>query len=124
VSSASRQIKQGHGWRLGWDPNAPQFAGLVGSDRWSLELTQTELEVFCRLALELANTMATMAAEMMPEERLSCEIDAPEIWLEAEGFPYSYELHLIVQDQRGGEGYWDAEAVPELLQAIRQLGVL
>ncbi|MGB3613729.1 MAG: DUF1818 family protein [Elainellaceae cyanobacterium] len=116
-------MKQGSGWRLGWDPEASKFSGLVGSDRWSLELTQAELEAFCRLALELAETMTAMAAEVMPEERLCCEIASPEVWLEAEGFPHSYELHLILQEQRGGEGYWDAAAVPELLQAVRQLGV-
>ncbi|MGF1537374.1 MAG: DUF1818 family protein [Elainellaceae cyanobacterium] len=118
-----RYLKQGDGWRLGWDPDAPVFTGLVGSDRWSLELTQKELADFCRLAPELASTMASMAAELMPEERLCCELESEQVWLEAEGFAHRYELHLIVRTGRRGEGYWPPEAVPELVAAAQMLGL-
>ncbi len=116
-------LKQGSGWRLGWNPDAPVFTGLVGSDRWSLELTQAELEDFCRLALQLSETMAAMVSELMPEERLCCEAESERVWLEAEGFAHCYDLHLIVQEGRGGEGYWRAEAVPDLITAAQTLGV-
>ncbi|MGF1515369.1 MAG: DUF1818 family protein [Elainellaceae cyanobacterium] len=116
-------MTQGEGWRLGWDPDASVFTGLVGSDRWSLELTQPELEDFCRLLLELAETMKAMAADLMPEERLCCEVESKQVWLEAEGFAHSYELHLILQEGRRGEGYWSAAAVAELILAVQTLGL-
>lgn len=99
------------------------YQGLIGSDRWSLELTRPEMVAFCRLALQLADTMAAMAAELMPEERLCCELEAEGLWLEAEGFAEAYELHVIVQQGRQGEGFWSTAAVPDLLLAVRSLGL-
>ncbi len=32
----SRIIKSGPGWRVGWDFNANEFKGLVGTDDWAL----------------------------------------------------------------------------------------
>jgi len=34
------------GWRIGWNPNAAEFKGLVGTDDWAIELTETELNDF------------------------------------------------------------------------------
>jgi hypothetical protein len=55
------------------------FAGLVGTENWAVELTAAELEDFGRLLLELAATMANMQAELMSEERISCEAESD--WL-------------------------------------------
>jgi len=38
-----RVIKSGLGWRVGWNPNAVEFKGLVGGDDWAIELTEAEL---------------------------------------------------------------------------------
>ncbi len=118
---SDRLLKRGEGWRLGWQPSAPHYQGLVGGDRWAAELTAAELQDFCRLSQELAETMAAMAAELMDEERLACTAASDRLWLEAEGFPSAYDLHLIVQGDRQVEGSWPAAAVPELLQAARML---
>ncbi|MFM7427323.1 MAG: DUF1818 family protein [Elainella sp.] len=117
-----RQVKSGAGWRLGWNPEAP-FQGLVGSETWAVELTEAELEDFCRLALQLAATMQTMQAELMDQERISCEAETDLVWLEAEGFPQSYGLRLMLLTDRRAEGEWAAAAVPELLQAVQVLKV-
>ncbi|MFN7525391.1 MAG: DUF1818 family protein, partial [Aphanizomenon sp.] len=29
-------IKSGTGWRIGWNPNAPEFKGLVGTQDWAI----------------------------------------------------------------------------------------
>ena len=119
----ARQLKSGTGWRLGWDEDAIAFQGLVGGDEWAIELTAVELEDFCRLAAQLAAALRQMSQELMDEERISCEVESELLWLEAEGYPYSYDLRLIVLTGRRGEGFWNAFAVSELLQAAQILKV-
>jgi len=116
-------IKSGVGWRIGWDADAPIFVGLVGSDDWSLELTAAELNDFCRLVPQLAEAIAQISHELMDEEAIGCEVESSLLWLEAQGFPDAYKLHLILLSGRGGEGYWSAAAVPELVRAVPLLKV-
>jgi hypothetical protein len=115
----NRQLQEGTGWRLGWDFDAIAYQGLVGGSDWACELTAAELDDFCRLLLQLADTMAAMAAELMPEERLCCEAESDRLWLEVEGFPQSYGLRLILNQGRGTEGAWPATAVSGLVGAAR-----
>jgi hypothetical protein len=119
----ARQLKQGPGWRVGWDVDAPEFKGLIGGDDWALELTQPELDDFCHLVVQLSQTMTHMALELMDEERISCEAESDLLWLEAEGYPHAYSLRVLVLTGRRGEGFWPAQAVPELVQAAQMLKV-
>ncbi|MEM7648510.1 MAG: DUF1818 family protein, partial [Cyanobacteria bacterium P01_A01_bin.70] len=82
-----RHLKEGPGWRLGYDPDADIFRGLVGGDLWAVEMTQPEFADFCRLSLQLTETLQVMASELMAEERITCEQETTHIWLEVEGFP-------------------------------------
>ncbi|MEM9215868.1 MAG: DUF1818 family protein [Cyanobacteria bacterium P01_F01_bin.150] len=115
----AKRIQQGDGWRLGVNPDASDYTGLVGTDAWSVELTSIELKDFCRLALQLADTMKAIASELMDEERISCEAESESLWLEAEGFPETYSLRLMLLTGRRVEGEWASSAVPGLLGAIR-----
>lgn len=108
---------------MGWDATAPVYKALVGSDTWSLELTEAEWQDFSRLLTQLATSMAQMQAELMDEEAIACEMETERVWLEAEGFPTAYRVHLIVLTERRGEGMWQTEAVAELLQAVQQIQV-
>jgi hypothetical protein len=119
----ARQLKSGKGWRLGWNPDAEMFQGLVGTDDWAVELTEAELTDFCRLALQLAETMQAMQLELMEEERISCEAESDLVWLEAEGFPHAYRLRLILLTGRRTEAEWQETAVPGLFQAVQTLQV-
>jgi hypothetical protein len=116
-----RFIKSGPGWRLGWDSNGGEFQGLVGSDTWSLELSATELQDFCRLVAQLAATMAQMQSELMDEEAIAIEAETDRLWLEATGYPHAYRLHLILHTGRRGEGYWEAGAIVDLVQATQSI---
>ena len=116
-------LKSGTGWRLGWNPIAETFKGLVGTDDWSLELTEAEFQDFCRLVRQLAQTMEQMSQELMAEEAIACEAETDRLWVEAEGFPQSYSLHLILLTGRRGEGYWAAAAVPELVATLVNVSV-
>lgn len=119
----ARQSKEGPGWRISWDESAPEFQGLLGGDQWALELTAAEFNDFCRLAQQIAATMVTMAAELMDDERLTCELETEHIWVESDGYPHAYSLRFILLTGRRGEGGWPVAAIPELLQAIAYLKV-
>jgi len=119
----ARQRKQGEGWQIGWDPDASLYQGLIGTESWAIELTAAELEDFCRLALQLADTLAHMAEELMDEERIACEAESARLWMEAEGYPHAYNLRIILLQGRRAEGAWSSDAVPGLLQAIQTFQV-
>jgi Domain of unknown function (DUF1818) len=118
-----RLVKSGAGWRLGWHGSARDFKGLVGTADWSLELTEPEFHDFCRLLQQLTETMSQMATELMDEERIACEAESELLWLEVEGFPHAYSLHLILLTGRRAEGHWPADAVTGLFQATQGLDV-
>ena len=116
-------LKEGAGWRLGWDEERDTFKALVGGEYWALELTQNEFEDLRRLVQQLAQTMATLATELMPDERITCEQETPHLWIEAEGFHHSYGLRFILLNGRGGEGAWPATVVPEILDGLASINV-
>ncbi|MFM2431169.1 MAG: hypothetical protein RLZZ511_2382 [Cyanobacteriota bacterium] len=117
----TRILKTGSGWRFGWDPEAIEFRGLIGADDWSIELTQAELDDFCRLVGQLAETMQSMQAALMAEEALTLEAESEWLWLEAEGMPSAYGLRVILLTGRRAEGAWLVAAVPGLLGAVRSM---
>ncbi len=118
-----RLIKSGPGWRLGWNSQASDYHGLVGGDDWAIELTEAELDDFCRLLGQLAQTMSQMASELMDEEKIACEAESDLLWMEVEGYPHAYTLRFILNTGRRCEGSWLTEAVPGLLQAAQSLKV-
>ena len=111
-------LKEGQGWRLGWNPDAIVFKGLVGGDGWALELTTAEFEDFCRLVLQLVDTLQAMAEELMDEERIACEQETDRIWVEVEGYPKAYSLRFMLLTGRQAEGHWPATVTPEFVQVI------
>ncbi|MEL6160117.1 MAG: DUF1818 family protein [Cyanobacteria bacterium J06623_5] len=115
-----RKLLSGQGWRLGWDPEAEQFCGLLGGECWAVELTAVELRDFCNAAQSLGRTMAAMSEQLMAEERLTCEQETETVWLEAEGLPSQYSLRFILLTGRRGEGEWPATALPGLLEAAEK----
>ncbi|MHC5757443.1 DUF1818 family protein [Nostoc sp.] len=118
-----RVVKSGFGWRIGWSPDASEFKGLVGTDDWAIELTEAELNDFCRLLAQLADSMKQLATELMEEEKIACEAESDLLWMEVEGYPHAYSLRFILNTGRGVEGKWDTSAVPNLLQATGMLKV-
>lgn len=119
----TRHIKQGKGWRIGWDATATQFPGLVGAENWAIELTEPELDDFCCLVGQLAETIHQIGRELVAEEKICCEIESDRLWLEAEGYAQSYSLRLIVLAGRRCEGAWEAIATADLIQAAQTLKV-
>ena len=118
-----RLVKSGAGWRIGWNPKAAEYKGLVGGDDWAIELTEAELNDFCRLLTQLAATMSHMVNELMDEEKIDIEAESDLIWLQVEGYPQEYNLHAIVNTGRRCECSWPAAVVPHLVQAVQTLNV-
>ena len=118
-----RLLKSGDGWRLGWNPEAKEYKGLVGTDAWAIELSEAELNDFCRLLEQLSQTMDQMAEELMDEEKITCEAESELLWLEVEGYPHAYSLRLILNKGRRCEGSWTETAVPGLIAAAQMLKV-
>ncbi len=119
-----RVLKTGTGWRIGWNPQeTAEFKGLVGTDDWAIELTEAELHDFCRLSVQLAETMSQLNSELMDEEKISCEAESNLLWLEVEGYAHSYNLRFILLSGRCAEGSWDEIAVKSLVQAVQTLQV-
>lgn len=115
-----RHQKSGQGWRIGWNPSAEEFCGLIAGQGWAVELTAPEFADFCRCARQLDETMSAMAAELMDEETITCEQETSTIWLETAGFPSAYSLRFILLSGRRAEGEWPAEVVGELISALAE----
>lgn len=116
-----RFVKEGQGWRLGWNAAAPHYKGLLAGQSWAIELTEAEFQLFRRLAIDIKATMGAIAAELMDGERVTCEAEADCLWLEAEGFPSAYCLRFILISGRSCEGSWDAIAAQAITQQIAHL---
>ncbi|BBA78748.1 hypothetical protein RGRSB_0123 [cyanobacterium endosymbiont of Rhopalodia gibberula] len=114
-----RILKKGAGWRIGWNPNAVSYQGLIGGKDWAIELTETEFKDFCRLFKQLAETMEMMSQELMDAEKIACEAESDLLWLEVEGYPHAYSLRLILNQGRCCEGNWSEEMVRELFQVVK-----
>ena len=113
-------LKSGAGWRIGWNP-ANTHPGLVGSDDWAFELTAAEFADFDRLLKQLVDSMRSIQAELMDDEKIACEAESDLIWMQVEGTASEYSLRLILTTGRSCEGNWSAEAVPHLIAATNSL---
>ncbi|WGT67653.1 DUF1818 family protein [cyanobacterium endosymbiont of Epithemia clementina EcSB] len=120
---SDRILKKGTGWRIGWNPNAVAYQGLIGGKDWAIELTKAEFKDFCRLFKKLAETMEIMSQELMDAERIACEAESDSLWLEVEGYPHAYSLRLILNQGRCCEGNWSEEIVRELFQAVNMFEI-
>jgi hypothetical protein len=116
-------IKNGVGWRIGWNPDAAKYQGLVGTDDWAMELTAAELNDFSRLLDQLIATMGQMESELMAEERIAIDAETQLLWMEVEGYPHAYTLRSILNSDRRCEGSWQVGVATELAAALQTLKV-
>ena len=119
-----RSIESGVGWRIGWHPQGDKYQGLIGTDEWAFELSLAELTDFVRLLNQLADTMEQMAAELMEEEKISCEAETAILWMEVSGYPSNYSLRIILNSDRRCEGNWSEGVVPEMIEALNSFDII
>lgn len=118
-----RVIKSGKGWRIGWNPEAENYQGLVAGEGWAIELTEAELKDFSHLLEQLSQTIIKISEELMVEERITCEAESELLWMEVEGYAHTYSLRFILNTGRCCEGSWPENVVQELLRAISNWSV-
>ncbi len=116
-------LKNGKGWRVGWKKNAPVYKGLIGADDWAMELTQSEMQDFLRLLLQINQTITDINQHLMEQETIACEVESELMWLSAEGYPDNYSLRIILSQHRGCEGTWPEHVVDSLILATQSLDV-
>ncbi|MDJ1185889.1 DUF1818 family protein [Roseofilum casamattae] len=115
-------IREGNGWRVGWRPDAREYPALLAGADWAIELTNAELEEFCRLLQQLVDSLQHIAPELMDAEKITCEAEGSLIWMEVEGFPHFFSLHFILNTGRRMEGSWPDSVTPEVINALNLLG--
>jgi len=116
-----RRLLRGDGWRIGFRSDVDIYKGLVGADSWAIELTEKEFRDFCKLTIQLAETMQVMASELSDGEKICCTLETEDICLEVNGYPHAFSLHFQLLVGRKSEGLWDASAVSSLVEAIASL---
>lgn len=116
-------IKKGKGWRVGWQEKATTYQGLIGAEDWAMELTMAEMQDFCRLLLQIHQSMADMTKHLMEEEIIICEAESDLMWLGAQGYPHSYSVRIILHHHRGCEGTWSENVTQDLIQATQSLNL-
>ncbi len=114
-------LRKGSGWRLGWDPTQQNFVALVGGETWALELTREEWQTFVKGLQCLQRDMEALGSQLMADEGITLEQTFPTLTLIASGSSTAWSLYLQLHQGRRGEGFWSADAVPELCQAVTQL---
>ena len=119
----TRTIKAGEGWRVGWNPEANPYQGMVAGDGWAIELTTAEFQDLAKFSVDLEQAIAAIAAELMDEERITCEAESHHIWVEATGFPGNYSLRFLLLTGRGAEGEWPPAIVPAVQLALRSVQI-
>ena len=117
----TRILKRGDGWRLGWDPARQDFPGLIGAEDWALELTWSEWDEFQRLLGSLSDAVGAIAAELMDEEKIACEVEGEWLWLGAEGYATAYGVRIVLNTGRRAEGSWRPEAIAPMRQTLPTL---
>ncbi len=118
-----RQLKEGDGWRLGWQPSAETFQGLIGTNNWAVELTEPEFLDFRRLLQQLVDAIEQMSDELMNEESIACDASSDLIWMAISGYPHQFTLSFILLSGRRAEGEWDVSSTAELIHAIQTISV-
>jgi len=116
-------LKKGEGWRIGWQDEEKTYQGLIGASSWAMELTAAEMTDFCRLLLQITETMTAMAEHLMDEETIFCEVESPLMWLGAQGYIDNYSVRIILTQNRGCEGSWPGDTIPELVQAVQSFNL-
>ncbi|NJK60551.1 MAG: DUF1818 family protein [Oscillatoriales cyanobacterium SM2_1_8] len=79
-------LRQGVGWRCGWEAAPAGWRGLIGAESWAFELSEGELQDLARGLPGLVATMAAMADELADGEELTCEALGDRLQLSATGF--------------------------------------
>ena len=119
------QVQEGEGWRWLVDPARHPFPVLVGGPGWAVELTAAEAGELQRGLLELLREHRSLAAQLMPQEAITLELERGQLWLALEGDLEGWALRFVLTPSgglRAVEGSWPPSVSQALVAALGALG--
>jgi hypothetical protein len=117
-------VQEGPGWRLCLDPGRGSFPVLIGGDGWAVELQLEEARALAQGCCQLVDELAVLADRLMPEEKLTLELERGLLWLELEGPVQAWRLRFVLTPGpgvRAVEACWSEAASPAVVAALRQI---
>lgn len=120
------QVQEGEGWRWLVDPARHPFSVLVGGPGWAVELTVAEAGELQRGLLELLREHRALAAQLMPQEAITLELERGQLWLALEGDLEAWALRFVLTPSgglRAVEGSWPPSVSQALAAALGALGI-
>eukprot|EP00475_Leptophrys_vorax_P002384 TRINITY_DN11327_c0_g1_i1.p1 TRINITY_DN11327_c0_g1~~TRINITY_DN11327_c0_g1_i1.p1 ORF type:complete len:286 (-),score=17.18 TRINITY_DN11327_c0_g1_i1:96-953(-) len=141
------RVLEGAGWRLGYE-TAPaseeSFCAMVGAGGWSVALTASEFNDFCKLIQMLRKGLITMDEDgVLNRDEIVMQVERGNLWMECvvsrqtlpalqrflkfggrQSGAAAFAIRFILSgsdSKRQAEGFWPAEAVMDMLSKIEEL---
>ncbi|GJP43954.1 hypothetical protein CLOM_g3353 [Closterium sp. NIES-68] len=146
VPVAEFRVLEGSGWRLGYETapaNEEAFCAMVGAGGWSVALTASEFNDFCKLVQMLRKGLITMDQDgVLNRDDIVMQVERGNLWMECvvarqtlptlqrflkmggrpSGAAFAIRFILSGTDsKRQAEGFWPAEAVMDMLAKMDEL---
>ncbi len=116
---------EGSGWRVARDPSRQNYPVLLGSDRCSVELSESEWNALVPLLIDLIGEYRELENHLVTEESLCVELERDQWWACLEGDQHDWTLQLIFQGAglttRGFEAFWPRPAAKGIIMAMRKM---
>jgi len=116
---------EGPGWRLVRDCSRKDFPYVIGGDGWSVELSETEWKELIPLIFDLISQHKKLRDQLMPEEKISLEIERKECWVYLDGNKELWSLKVIIdgkeKNNRSIEVYWPIPNAQLITSAMRTM---
>ncbi len=116
---------EGPGWRLVRDSSRKDFPYLIGGDGWSVEISETEWKELIPLIFDLIGQHKNLQDQLMPEEKISLEIERKAYWAHLDGNKDLWSLKIIIdgkeQNNRSLEVYWPIPNAQLITSAMRTM---
>ena len=116
---------EGPGWRLVRDTSRKNFSTLIGGENWAVELSEDEWNELNQVIEKLIDQYGQIKTRLMPEEKISIELEQSIWWGSLEGNHVSWSLKLILcgdsTNQRSVEIYWPIPTAQTVTSVMRTM---
>ena len=114
---------EGPGWRLASDSSKTNYSYLIGGDNWAVEVSKEEWNILIPMVIELIDQHTKLKNQLMPEEKVSLEMEHYPWWALLDGDKNLWSLKLILngnqQKTRSVELYWPVPNAQFITSAMR-----
>jgi len=111
-------------WRLLKDLKKGKFCFLIGVDKWSIELQQSEFYSLYFLLIRINKQLLGIKNELMDEESITLELEQLPWFIELNGKKNEWSLRLVFESQdqtRSFEMYWPIPIAQSLFHEIKNM---